>query len=192
MIHNKYYEIMKQFLSDYNKQVYGRELVKKVNISQKNIALTLEELEKAGILTSKTRGNTRYFSLNKSNPSHKRYILLSEIERAIEFLEDNPKITHILSKTSKPQIMCIFGSYAAGTHKKGSDLDLFAIGKIDEKQLKQIGKDYNLDINVKKGTKTDLTASLKHRNPLMNEILENHIIISGYEEFVEEVTRQRW
>ena len=52
MIHNKYYEIMKQFLGDYSRKIYGRELIDKVNISQKNIALTLN-----CTITSLTRGS---------------------------------------------------------------------------------------------------------------------------------------
>lgn len=190
MIHNKYYEIMKHFLGDYNREIYGRELIKKVAISQKNIALTLEELEKAGILSSKTKGNIRYFSLNKLNPLYKKYILLEEVERSIEFLKDNPKISQILDKIDKnKKIICIFGSYAKGIQKKDSDLDLFIVGKFDESEIKKIGRDYHLDINVKGGSMSDFVSSLREKNPLMKEILENHVLISGYEEFVEKVVK---
>lgn len=183
---------MKHFLKGYNKEIYGRELIKKVNISQKNIALTLEELEKEGTLSSKTRGNTRYYSLNKLNPLCKRYILLAEVENSIKFLKNNPKISQILNKINKNQIICIFGSYAKETQKKDSDLDLFIVGKFDEKSIKELGKNYNLELSIKKGSKLDFIKLLKDNNPLMNEILENHIIISGYEEFIDEVTKQKW
>jgi hypothetical protein len=33
---------------------------------------------------------------------------------------------------------------------------------------------------------------LKEKDSLVSEILENHILISGYEEFVEEVIKQKW
>ncbi len=190
MLHNKYYEIIKQFLGDYNKEIYGRELIKKVGISQKNIALTLEELEKAGMLSSKTRGNIRYFFLNKLNPFYKKYLLLAEVENSIEFLKNQPKVSQVLDKIEKnKKIICVFGSYAKGIQKKDSDLDLFIIGKFNEKEIKKIGKDYNLTISIKGGTKYDFVSSLKERNPLLKEILENHILISGYEEFIEEVVK---
>ena len=196
MIHNKYYEIMKNFLSDYSREIYGRELVGKVSISQKNIALTLEELEKKGILSSKVRGNMRYFFLNKSNPLCKRYLVLIEIENSIEFLEKNPKINHILDKINNSlinsQIGCIFGSYAKGNQKKDSDLDLFVVGKVNEKEIKKIGEDYNIEIDIKNGKKLDFINMLKNKNPLMNEILESHVLILGYEEFIEEVIKQKW
>jgi len=196
MIHNKYYEIMKHFLIDYSKEIYGRELVNKVNISQKNIALTLEELEKIGVLSSKIRGNTRFFSLNKSNPLCEKYVLLIEIEHSIRFLEKHLKISHIFERINKEfnncHIICIFGSYAKGIQKKDSDLDLFVVGDINENNIKKIREDYNLEINIKKGSKSDFVKLLKNKNPLMNEILENHVLILGYEEFVKEVIKQKW
>ncbi|MFH1521787.1 MAG: nucleotidyltransferase domain-containing protein [archaeon] len=189
MIHNKYYEIMKQFLGGYNKEIYGRELIKKVGISQKNIALTLGELEKKGILSSKTKGNMKYFSLNKINPLCKKHLMLIEIERSIEFLKNNPKINQALDKINKNKIICVFGSYAKETQKKSSDLDLFIVGKFDEKEIREIGKDYGLNLSIKGGSKSDFVNSLKEKNPLMKEILENHVLISGYEEFIEEVIK---
>lgn len=190
MIHNKYYEIMKHFLGNYNREIYGRELIKKVDISQKNIALTLEKLEKVGILSSKTKGNMRYFSLNKLNPLSKKYILLGEVEHSIEFLKNNPKISQILDKIDKnKKIICIFGSYAKGIQKKDSDLDLFIVGKFNEREIKKIGRDYNLDINIKGCSMNDFVSSLREKKPLMKEILENHVLISGYEEFVEKVVK---
>lgn len=190
MIHNKYYEIMRQFLKDYNKEIYGRELVKKVKISQKNIALTLGELEKEGILLSKTKGNMRYFSLNKRNPLYKNYIFLAEVENSIEFFKKNPKILQVLEDIDKKgKIICIFGSYAKGTQKKFSDLDLFIVGKFNEEEIKKAGGDYGLDVNINGGSMSDFVSSLREKSSLMNEILESHVLVSGYEKFIEEVVK---
>ena len=192
MIHNKYYEIMKQFLGDYSREIYGRELIKKVGISQKNIALTLGGLEEKGILSSRTKGNIKYFSLNKLNPLCRKYIMLVEVENSIEFLRNNFKVAQFFDKINKDKIICVFGSYAKGTQKKSSALDLFIVGKFNEKEIKGIGRDYGLNLSIKGGSKSDFINSLKKGNPLMKEILENHILISGYEKFIEEVTKQKW
>ncbi len=183
-MHNKYFDVMKAFLGNYSLEVYGRGLVKKVKISQKNIALTLEELEKAGILSSKTRGNARHYSLNKNNPLIRKYIILAEIENSLEFLKKHPKISQILSKIDSNQIICIFGSYSKGIETNDSDLDLLIVGQFDETRIKSIGEDYNLKISIKKCSETEFISSLKAKSPLLKEILENHVIISGYEEFV--------
>lgn len=193
MIHNKYFEVLKQFLRGYDKEVYGRELIGKVNISQKNIALTLNEMEREGILSSRAKGNLRYYFLNKANNLIKNYLFLAEVEQAIEFLKKNLKIKQIFEKIEKNnKIICIFGSYAKGIQKKDSDLDLFIVGNFDEKEFNKIGETYGLKISIKGGSKSDFISSLKNKNPLMNEILENHIILSGYEDFVNEVIEQKW
>jgi|TARA_Y100000034_G_scaffold117337_1_gene156674 predicted nucleotidyltransferase len=185
---------MKQFLGDYSRKIYGRELIDKVNISQKNIALTLDKLEQVGIVSSEIRGNTRYFFLNKKNPICRKYILLAEIENSIRFLEKHQKLVQIFNKikTTDSRFICIFGSYAKGNERKDSDLDLFVVGGIDESKLKKLGRDYNLEINVKEGSVSDFVKLLESKNPLINEILEHHIIISGYEKFIEIVTGEKW
>jgi len=184
---------MEHFLKGYNKEIYGRELVGKVKISQKNIALTLNELENEGVLSSKTKGNVKHYFLNKENPLIKKYLILFEIQNSIEFLKKNPKINHIFEKfVSIDNIICIFGSYAKGIQKKDSDLDLFIIGRFDEKEIKRIGDVYNIKISIKGGNYSDFIDSLKRNNLLMNEILDSHIIILGYEKFVNEVIKQKW
>lgn len=188
MLHNKYFEIYNFFLKSYNNEYYGRELAKKLKISQKNIALTLNDLEKEGILTSITKGNTKYFSLNKRNDLFKRYIHLAEVERSINFLKKHPKIAHIF-KGKKEGIICIFGSYAKEEQRQNSDLDILLIGSKQEKEITKQAKQFNLDISIKKGSKNDFKSMLKNKNPLINEIIENHIIITGFEEFIEEVTK---
>jgi len=193
MIHNKDYEVMKEFLGDYNKQIYGRGLIGKVNMSPKGIALTLNNLEKEKILISKKMAGVKYFSLNKKNVLIKRYLVIIEIINSIRFLEKNIKIKHIVSGLVKAgQIICIFGSYAKGNQKKDSDLDLFVVGNFDEKQIKEIGEEYKLKISIKNTSKLNFIKSIKENNILVKEILANHVLLSGYEEFVKEVTKQRW
>jgi len=192
MIHNKYLEVMKHFLRGYNKEIYGRELINKVNISQKNIALTLAELEEEGILSSVMKGHLKFFSLNKKNPLIKKYLLMFEVEKSIEFFNKNPKIEQILNHAKLEGVVCIFGSYAKGIQKKSSDLDLFIVGNFDENEIKKIAKDYNLEVGVKGGGISDFVNSLKEKNPLIEEIIENHILFVGYESFIEEVLKQKW
>jgi len=62
-------------LGDYNKEIYGRNIVNKVALSQKAIALTLDELEKEGILKSRKQGNIKYFKLNIQTQTPKIYCL---------------------------------------------------------------------------------------------------------------------
>lgn len=193
MLHNKYFEIMHHFLKGYNKEIYGRELIKKVTISQKNIAITLDELEREAILTSTKKGNVKYYSLNKLNPIIKQYLLLFETEKTIEFLKKHPKISAIFERiNSSDSIIIVFGSYAKGTEKGDSDLDFFIIGEVNEQEIKKIGMSFNMKISIKKGNKKDFIHLLKEKNLLINEILENHLILCGFEEFIDEIIKIKW
>jgi len=193
MIHNKYYEIIAQFLGDFNRRIYGRELIGKISLGQKNIALALNDLEKEGVLSSETRGNMKYFFLNKKNPLCERYLLLAEIMRSLLFMDKNTKLKEILSEiSSQADIVCVFGSYAKAIPKKSSDLDLFLVGKFNKREIKKIGENYGVEISIKGGSKNDFVRALKEDDLLINEILKDHILISGYEQFLKEVIKQKW
>ena len=162
-------------------------------MSQKGVALSLSELEDMHVLQSKVKGNIKFYFLNKDNPLIKKYIILTEIEKSIAFFRRHSKLVSIFEKMcSSNAIVCIFGSYAKGNEKKESDLDLFIVGDIDEVTLKKSAIIYNVSISVKKSNKADFIHLLKEKNPLMNEILEHHVLLSGFERFIEEVSKQTW
>ena len=147
MLHNKCFEIMKEFLKGYDKKIYGRSFLERIKLSQKNIALTLIELEKEGLLVSEKSGNRRYYSLNFLNPLTKDYLILFENMRKIEFLEKHKNLIDFSGKISG-EIVCIFGSYAKNKFNKNSDLDVFIVGKIDSSKVRELGKTLGYDIQI--------------------------------------------
>lgn len=182
MIHNKYFEILKQFLGYYNREIYGRELIGKVKLSQKGIALTLEELEEKSILKSRKEGTLKHYGLNLSYSEIKDIIALAEYNRKIEFLGKNRKIAHIFR--SDERIVGIFGSYAKNMQKEGSDLDLFIIGSKKEPDYSEEGKKLDIDISIKYFNKSEWIKMLKEKNSLCKEIINNHVLIFGIESFI--------
>jgi predicted nucleotidyltransferase len=191
MIHNKYFEIMNFFLNGYDSEIYGREIISKVKISQKNVAITLSKLEEEGILSSKIKGNLRHYFLNRKNPLIDKYLISAELQKAIDFLKNKPLIREVVQEIDA-EIVCIFGSYAKGTEKKDSDVDIFVIGNFDEKKVKKKGELFNLKLNIFKGSLKNFRDSLKKGDLFVSEILKNHVIVKGYETFIKEVIKQRW
>jgi len=183
MLHTKYYEILKQFLGDYNREIYGRELIGKVKMSQKGIALALEELEKISILKSRKHGSFRYFRLNKDYTEIKDVIVIAELMRKNEFLAKHRKIAYTFKEDER--IVGLFGSYAKGTQKEGSDIDLFIIGQKKEEDYNALGKRFSLDISIKYFSKSVWTKLAKEKNNLCQEIIKNHVIIFNAERFIE-------
>jgi predicted nucleotidyltransferase len=183
MIHKPFFEILNQFLGDYNSEIYGRELIGKVSLSQKGIALALDSLEKEGILTSKKSGNMKFFRLNLKYARIKDAVVMAEIARKMRFLEKQLIIANLFK--SDERIVGIFGSYAKNTQKKDSDIDIFIIGeKIGEDYVKK-AKVYDLDVSIKYFKLKEFKGLLQKKNPLITEIIENHILIFNVEQFIE-------
>jgi predicted nucleotidyltransferase len=179
----KNHEILELFLGDYNKEIHGRGIIGKVKLSQKNIALTLDSLEKEGILKSRIQGNMKFFRLNVQNTEIKDILNLVEVNKKIKFLAFNRKITSIFRADHR--IVGVFGSYAKGAQKKGSDLDLFIVGYNKTDHYSKLGKELDIDISIKFFTEKDFIKLLKQRNPLVNEIVNNHVLLFGSEKFID-------
>ncbi len=184
-MHNKELEILKLFLGGYNKRIYGRQIVGKVPISQRWIAATLEKMETNDILLSKIEGKQKYYSLNLQSPVMKSFLLEAEIENSKNFLQKNPKINLALKEIGG-KIICIFGSYARGAEKKTSDIDLFVVDG-SRARIKKVALKYDLDISEKIYSEKQFISALKEKSPMISEIVSNHIIIKGFEDFVSKI-----
>lgn len=187
MIHNKDFEILRQFLGDYKGEIHGRSLIGKLKMSQKAIALALDGLEKEGVLKSRKQGNMKLFSMNTDNNRAKDMIIMAEIQKKAEFLRMNPKLSEILGQDER--VVGIFGSYAKGSQRKDSDVDIFIIGEKRKDDYDRKGRLFDMDISIKYFSEAQFKSLLKLRNNLMNEIVNNHIIIFGVEMFINAVWR---
>lgn len=187
MLHNKYFEMLSMFTGKYEREIYGRALIGRVSMSQKNIALTLEELESQSILKSRKEGNLKHYSLNLDYTEIKDIISMAEMMKKVKFMAKQRKMAHIFRQDSR--IVGIFGSYAKGTQKEDSDIDLFVIGKKIKNDYGEKGKALDLGVSTKYFSPSEWAKLLKKRNALCREIIENHIIIFGVENFINSLWR---
>ena len=185
MLHNKKIEVLEQFLGDFRREAYGRELLGKVRMSQKAIALALDSLEKEGVLKSRTQGHIRYFSLNLENTEIKDIILLAETSKKLGFLSKHRKLAHLFREDDRT--VGVFGSYAKGTEKDGSDIDVFIVGRKKEEDYDKKGKLLDLDVSVKYFSEAGWRGLLRRKDNLCREIVEKHILLYGTETFISTV-----
>ncbi len=135
------------------KKHYVNELAKILEVDPGNLFRKLREMENEGILVSESRGNQRYFWLNK------KYRLLKEIKRTYEA---EYGITDLLKEKLEAlrglQEAYVFGSFASNALKDESDIDILLVGKhssIEAKRVilplqKIIGREINIvDISLK-------------------------------------------
>ncbi|MDP2750893.1 MAG: nucleotidyltransferase domain-containing protein [Nanoarchaeota archaeon] len=187
MLHNKYFWILEQFLGECDKEVYGRQLAKKLPMSQKAIALSLDELEKEGILTSRAEGNMKYFRLNTKNTELRDILIMAELTKKVNFMRKHRTLANIFRRDER--IVGIFGSYARGEEHKASDIDLFIIGGKSGDDYSRKAKSFDLDVSIKYFSESEFRTLLKNKNNLGKEMVKAHVMVFGAEKFISLVWR---
>ncbi|MBS3123549.1 nucleotidyltransferase domain-containing protein [Candidatus Woesearchaeota archaeon] len=179
--------ILSLFTNGFNKEYYIREVSKNLKLSPRTSQLILQDLEKKGILESKTIGKIKTYVLTKSYTCQS-YLILAEQYKSIVFLEANLLIKEIIEKITPfiQGIGVIFGSYAKGNAEKKSDLDIFVVGTYQEKQVQNIAKVYGLDISIKSYPLKTFEDKLNH-DYLLIEILKNHLVFLNVELLIKSV-----
>ena len=172
---NYTYEVILLLLK---KEMHQRQLAKELKTSLTRIQSILKQLRDINAIDYKEAGkNHEYFI--KKNLISKSLILNSENYKLIKLLRKHgilePLFKEIIDKYPDEMII-LFGSYAKGTEKKDSDIDIYIDTK--NKAIKEKIQLINDSISVKIGkfNKDDL---------LIKEIIKNHIIIQGGEKFYE-------
>lgn len=155
-----------------------REIARTLKKPHATILRKLNDLVKMQVLDYKIEGRNKVFFI-KNNLNSKNYVYSSEIYKLSRLIEKYPELGIILDdvKKSLPKLMIIlFGSYAKGIAKQESDIDIYV--ETTNNSIKEKIKSINSKINVKIG-KFDINSLL------IKEIVKNHVILGGSEQFYE-------
>ena len=188
-------EIIRLFRSDYLAKFHVREMAQLTKKSHVTLLPHLKALEKDKILIPKTIGKNKQHSLNFENIITKNYLNLTETVETTAFLEHVfliKKIAKEIFNLNLTGTIIAFGSYVKKTFDEESDIDLFYLGKVTDKEIqniKNIGKMYGKTIHVKKSTFKNFALGLRKKDPLVIEIVKNHIILQNPEQFVNALWR---
>lgn len=181
-------QVVEHFLRDYASSQYGSAIAKASGLNQKTVSNVLNRLEGEGFLKSNTVGKNKEFRLRFDDlEKARRFLLGVENARTLRFLDENPKVKEISSKTSSffSGVVLVFGSYAKGSQKKDSDLDLFIAGEYDASKLKQAARLYGIEVNVKHMSQENFRKALKENDIFIKEVVSDHIILRGTEEYLD-------
>jgi len=137
------------FFTNPKNSFYLREICRKIGGQTNEVSAELRKMEKAGILNSVRRANSLFYSANQSCP------IYSELKSIIIKTEGlGTLLKDALGKKFAVKFAFIYGSYAKGEEREGSDIDIMVIGKINLEAVapvirdleKQIGRDINCSI----------------------------------------------
>ena len=179
--------ILHLYNANYTKSLHLREIARKTKIDVNTAQHQLKKLETINVLSSTIKGKNKEYVLNLNNVITKYYLIMAETFATIVYLHKNFIIKKILveieNKIDGPLIL--FGSFANITYNKESDIDLFSIDgkKIENNMILKTASLIGRNINIKSTTESKFSSSLKNNDPLINEVVSNHIVLKGVDKF---------
>lgn len=182
-------KIIGLYTDNYMKSIHVREIARETDVDVKSVQIQLKKLERINVLSSILRGRNKEYALNLNNVITKYYLIMAESFISVIYLKKHFLIKKILDEMN-PKIdesLVLFGSFVKGGHTKESDVDLFVIGeeKIDKKIALETSDLVGRDINMKFSSKAQFLSGLKNKDPLVSEVVSNHVLLKGIDQFCE-------
>lgn len=155
---------------------YVRELAGLIDEDAGNLSRELRKLEKEGLFDSSSKGNIKFYSLNKSYPLFQE---LKQIVFKTEGVEGS--LRDLVHKYKGISFAFIYGSYAKNKEKKTSDIDLAIVGEFPRneftRQIRDLESKLNRDINFTSYAEGEFTKERKKEGSFLNMVLKGKIII---------------
>ncbi len=155
-----------------------REIARNLNESHSTILRKTNELLKENVIDYQREGKNKIFFI-KNTLKAKNYIYSAEIYKLNKLLKKHPELSIIfedIRKNFSKGMIILFGSYAKDNMKKNSDIDIYL--ETNDNYLKNKIKEINSKLSIKIG-------KFNTKSLLIKEIIKNHIIIKGVEDFYE-------
>jgi predicted nucleotidyltransferase len=157
-----------------------RGVAKQLNESHSTVLRRLNKLVEDNVLDFKKEGKNKVFFIKK-NLQSKNYVFNAERYKLIKLLNEYPELNVIIEdilKKTEEKLVILFGSYAKFDAKKSSDIDVYI-----ETRSRKVKEDIEMvhsKLRVKIG-------GFDMDSQLIKEIIKNHIVLRGVEEFYEKI-----
>ncbi len=151
--------------------LHVREVARRTRLNLNSVRRELENLEKAGLLTSTRKGNLRLYTADPKSSIHE------ELKRIILKTTGLGDVLRTeLAKTGRVETAFIYGSYARGDETSRSDIDLLIIGNIDQTNatpiFEKLERQLSREINYTILTPEEFRERKAKHDPFITEILK--------------------
>ena len=176
-------KILQAFLPDYSINLYVREIAKIIGLNRQTVSETLNLMERNRLLNSKISGRQKTYSLNFRNQLTKLNMINAENTMRMNIYKKRT-ISTLMTYVDKSTTIILFGSYAKGTERKDSDIDILILS--DKKyDFKRFEKETGKTIQVIYMSYEVFLDGFFRKEPLILEIVNTHICLKNTEFFVE-------
>lgn len=158
--------------------LHPRGLAEKLGTNHTTVLRKLRELQDNNIVDCRTEGKNKIFFVKRSIEG-KNAVLVAEIAKQSHIISRYPVLRGIfkfIQEMPEVHLALLYGSYAKGLATQGSDIDIF-IETLNADVKKQLeGRHSALSVKI---------GAFDPSGPLIREIMKDHVIIRGMEEYFE-------
>ncbi|NIP61276.1 MAG: hypothetical protein GWN01_10230 [Nitrosopumilaceae archaeon] len=183
--------ILKLLFLNPTKEFHLSDIARKTDLTTPAVSKELSNLLRINLVTRREQGNLIFYRINKDS------IIFDEMKRIfLKYEMFSELVTEQLSKEKDIRYALIYGSFAKGIEKEGSDIDLLVIGDVKEdyllKTIPKIEKEVGREINFVLWTEKEFREKAKKKTPLVREIVDNPVImIVGDEDGFKRAAKER-
>ena len=171
----KLIEMASFFLENPYREMYIRELSRKLKLSVFAVKKYADLLVKEGLLIEERRANLRYLRANMENPAVKQLKVALNLKRIFDSKMVEAVEEGILNLSS----IVVFGSVAKGEDDENSDLDVLIIGKDNRINLDGVEKRIGKRINEQIFSWSEWNKQAKNNKAFYTDVLIYGIALYG-------------
>ena len=144
------------------------------------VSRELRRLEEQGLIVSETIGRSRVYRSAPNSRSAREMRTVIQRTLGVE-----ASLRQVLADLPGIDDAFIFGSYATGSDRVGSDVDLFVVGSPASDELRRrvgrVGRDNRRDINLVELTTAEFGKLRKKRDPFIRDVLSHPrlVLVAG-------------
>ncbi len=162
-------EILAAFFARPGVVAHPRELARQLRRAPQVVGRELRRLDAAGILTSETIGRSRRYRVDEASP------IATEVRSFVaKTIGIESRLRAALATVPGVEEAHIYGSYARGTERPSSDLDVLVVGAVDRRALSERlvegEQDLGRDINVTAYERAELDALRRDGDPFIADV----------------------
>ena len=183
-------ELLKLFFTNSDQAFYMQEIGRILGKKPGTFQRTLNNLVSEGTLESEYRANARYFKVNKNYP------LFEELKSIVfKTVGVSGSLKDVLERVGNVEFAFIYGSFAKAKEDCMSDIDLVAIGDLDEdrliRELDKLEEQLQREINYKLYTLKEFRKEVEGRTPFLVEILrDKKVMVIGDETELRKISQE--
>lgn len=172
-------ELLGFLFSHTGESFYLRELGSILNKEPGNLCRELKKCEEEGLVTSKKRGNQKYFTVNV------KYPLFADLKNIVaKTFGIESQLKEVVVKHDGIILAILYGSFAKGAENANSDIDLLIVGDFVESEfvsdLNKIEQKLKREINYISFSALEFKKKRKEKDGFLPLVLkEKHIILKG-------------